>query len=113
MIHANDNKFRRTAAGWTLASTPADFDAPAPTAKPTKFEAGGTYRTNSICDSNCWYEIKVLSRTAKTVTISEHGRQKTCRLSVYEGVEQFKPHGSYSMCAIIRATDKDRGPKAR
>lgn len=69
----------------------------------TKFEVGRTYSTRSICDYDCIYRVKILARTAKTVTIEAHG--KVCRrgLKVWNDVEEFKPFGNYSMCAIIRA----------
>ncbi len=70
-----------------------------------KFEVGKTYSTRSICDHNCIYSIEVLKRTAKTITVREHAEVKTLRISIYKDVEQVKPHGSYSMAAIIDATD--------
>jgi hypothetical protein len=45
----------------------------------------------------------ILGRTAKTVTIARHGKQVRRGIFVYNGVEQFKPFGTYSMCAIISA----------
>ncbi|AZO67669.1 hypothetical protein [Mesorhizobium sp. M6A.T.Cr.TU.016.01.1.1] len=66
----------------------------------TSFEAGKTYKTRSICDSNCWFSITVASRTAKTIK-TEKG--KTLRIGSYDGAEFVKPMGSYSMAPIIRA----------
>lgn len=71
------------------------------------FKPGKTYYTRSICDHNCIFEVTVSKRTAKTITTSEDKR-----LKVYtneDGIEYVKPHGSYSMCAIIRA-DADVRP---
>lgn len=67
------------------------------------FEIGKTYETRSIVDSDHFFRFTILGRTAKSVTVSVHG--KVCRrgLSIWNGVEQFKPFGSYSMCAIISA----------
>lgn len=70
-----------------------------------KFEVGKTYYTRSLCDHDCIYVIKVEARTAKTVRVTERNETKTLRISEYRGVEQVKPHGSYSMAAIIGAND--------
>lgn len=63
-----------------------------------KFEVGKTYMARSIGDHNCIFKFEVLARTAKRMTLREHGE-------IYErdGIEHCKPHGTYSMCAIIRA----------
>jgi hypothetical protein len=73
----------------------------------TKFEVGKTYWTRSIVDHDSIHAFEILGRTEQTVTIQVNGASRLRRLYVYEGVEQFKPHGSYSMCAIIGA-DKVR-----
>lgn len=71
-----------------------------------KFEVGVTYYTRSIGDHNCIFTIKVVKRTAKTVTVIVDDREtKTLRPSIYQGAESVKPHGSYSMAASIDATD--------
>jgi hypothetical protein len=41
--------------------------------------------------------------TAKTVTTKVNGKTVRRGLSSYNGVEQFKPFGTYSMCAVISA----------
>jgi len=64
------------------------------------FEAGKTYQTRSICDSNCIIKVVVASRTAKTLkTVT----CKVLRIGVYQGVEFVKPCGAYSMAPIVRA----------
>lgn len=73
--------------------------------EPRKFQVGQTYATRSICDHNCIFSFKILARTAKMVTIEVYGKTVKRGLSVFEGVEQFKPHGSYSFCTIIGADD--------
>jgi hypothetical protein len=73
----------------------------------TKFNVGQTYSTRSIGDWNCIFSFTILARTAKSVTVNVSGKTVRRGLSVWEGVEQFKPFGSYSMCAIIDADDKD------
>lgn len=65
-----------------------------------KFEAGKTYQTRSICDADMKITATIARRTAKTVTTTEG---KTFRVSEYQGVEQFKPWGSYSMAPILSA----------
>lgn len=69
----------------------------------TQFEVGKTYATRSICDHDCIFAFTILSRTAKQVTVNVHGKTVKRGLSIYSGVEQFKPFGNYSMCAIISA----------
>lgn len=71
----------------------------------TQFQVGKTYATRSICDHDTIFSFVVLSRTAKSVFVNVHGKMVRRGLSVWEGVEQFKPFGNYSMCAIIRADD--------
>lgn len=78
------------------------------------FKIGGTYYTRSICDHNCIYTVEVLKRTAKTITAKVDGREvKTLRISINHRctAEMVRPHGTYSMAAIVDATD-DR-PLAR
>lgn len=80
-------------------------NAPAATAQ---FHVGRTYQTRSICDYDCIFSFTILARTAKTVTVKVNGNTVRRGLYLYEGVEQFKPFGSYSMCAIIGADDEAR-----
>jgi hypothetical protein len=70
-----------------------------------KFQVGKSYFTRSIGDHDCVFQFQVLSRTAKTIKINDlHGNGlKTLRISLWEGVEQVKPLGSYSMAPIISA----------
>lgn len=73
------------------------------------FQIGKTYATSSICDHECIYSFVIRGRTAKSVLIDDpHTSDKRVvrrRVYVYEGNEQFKPFGTYSMCAIIGADD--------
>jgi hypothetical protein len=69
-----------------------------------QFQVGKTYVTRSICDYDTMFSFTILARTAKTVTVKVHNGKTAKRgLYLYEGVEQFKPYGSYSMCPIISA----------
>ena len=72
----------------------------------TQFKVGRTYYTRSICDYDCIFRHEILARTGKTVTIHYNGRDVKRGITVYDGIEQFKPYGTYSMCAIISA-DKE------
>lgn len=65
-----------------------------------KFEAGKTYWTRSVCDHNCIVRVAVAKRTAKTITTDEG---KTLRIREWNGVEQVKPWGTYSMAPIVGA----------
>jgi hypothetical protein len=71
----------------------------------TVFVVGMVYHVRSIGDNNCIWNYKVISRTPKMVTLQELGESKQikCRVYVYDKREQVKPHGSYSMCAILLA----------
>lgn len=71
-----------------------------------QFQVGKTYFDRSICDYNCIFSFTILARTAKSVTINVHGNTVRRGLTIGNGIEQFKPFGSYSMCAIISA-DKE------
>jgi hypothetical protein len=65
-----------------------------------KFEIGKTYFTRSICDHDMIITITVASRTAKRIKTTEG---KTLGVSEYEGIEQVRPWGRYSMCPVIGA----------
>jgi len=68
-----------------------------------KFQVGQTYGTRSICDYDTIYRFEIIARTAKQMTIREHGETYKRGIFVRDGVECCKPHGTYSMCAVIRA----------
>lgn len=69
----------------------------------TQFQVGKTYATRSVCDSECIISKTIARRTAKTIVTTEG---KSFRVSLWRGVEQFKPWGSYSMAPILSA-DKE------
>jgi len=66
----------------------------------TQFQVGQSYSTRSACDADCKIGTQIIKRTAKTVTVASG---KTYRVTVYDGVECFRPLGNYSMAPIIRA----------
>jgi hypothetical protein len=73
-----------------------------------QFQVGRTYSTRSIGDHECIYSFKILGRTAKTVTVVVENNKVVRRgLYIHNDIEHFKPFGTYSMCAIIGADDKD------
>lgn len=72
-----------------------------------QFEVGQTYATRSACDWDCIYSFEILARSEKTVRVRVHGKTVSRRLSIYNGAEQFKPHGNYSMAAVISADRKE------
>lgn len=72
-----------------------------------KFEVGKQYKMKSICDSNCIWSYTVLSRTAKTITITDGDKTLKLRInqktSEYRNAESVYPLGQYSMCPILSA----------
>lgn len=68
-----------------------------------QFKVGETYATRSIADYDTVFSFTILGRTAKTVSLKVRGKIVRRGLSVWQGVEQFKPFGNYSMCAIVSA----------
>jgi hypothetical protein len=69
-----------------------------------RFEIGRTYYDRSSCDWDTVYSFKIIERTEKTITIEEHGEVKKRGVYIADnGVECCKPHGTYSMCSVIRA----------
>jgi len=68
-----------------------------------QFKPGFQYSTRSICDHECIVRVNVARRTAKTLVTDEG---KTLRISLYQGVEQVRPWGAYSMAPIVDATDE-------
>lgn len=68
-----------------------------------QFQPGQTYYDRSACDHECIFSMHVVGRTAKTIRATIHGKAKSLRINVWDGVEQVKPFGSYSMCSIMRA----------
>jgi hypothetical protein len=70
------------------------------------FKIGTTYIGRSPCDHNSTITFEVMARTAKTVTARPHCsllKGETLRITIWQGVEQVKPWGRYSMAPIIAA----------
>lgn len=66
----------------------------------TKFETGKTYYTRSVADYDTIVRVTVAKRTDKTIVTAAGDRLK---INVWNGVEQVKPWGSYSMAPIVGA----------
>jgi hypothetical protein len=90
---------------FAAANDPVFAAAPAAPAV-VAFVPGTTYQTRSLCDYDCIYSVTVTRRTAKSVWFKYHGKEKRAKISNYDGVESFKPFGSYSMAPTIRANKK-------
>ena len=73
-----------------------------------KFEAGKSYWMRSVCDYKCIWNVKIISRTAKTVIIRVKGERedKKCRIKIYENIERIKPVGVYSMSPVLTANNE-------
>lgn len=69
----------------------------------TKFQIGRTYYDRSACDHECVFAFTITARTAKTVTFTYHGETKRRGIYIANGIECFKPFGTYSMCSIVNA----------
>jgi len=68
-----------------------------------KFQINHTYYDRSSCDYDTIFSFKILARTEKTVTVEMHGKTVKRGVYVYDGREQFRPYGTYSMCAVVSA----------
>jgi hypothetical protein len=68
-----------------------------------QFETGKTYSARSIGDSDCVFSFTILKRTAKYITIKAQGEIKRVCIYEYDGAENARPLGNYSMCPVIKA----------
>lgn len=68
------------------------------------FIVGNTYNFTFIGDSDSCVPVKILSRTAKMVTVQVFNEApKKVKVHEWEGAELAYPLGRYSMNPIIRA----------
>lgn len=67
-----------------------------------KFEIGKEYYTNSICDSECVFTIKITGRTEKTVTYIYDGKKRRSKIQINADGEFIQPD-RYSMAPVFRA----------
>lgn len=71
-----------------------------------QFQIGRTYTCRSICDHDTVYAFTVIKRTAKRITFTDRfGKMSTRGVYFCDLIEHCKPHGTYSMCAVIGADD--------
>lgn len=80
-----------------------------------QFKVGKMYKMNSICDSDCWWYYKVISRTTSTIVLAEVRKDGTKigdavarfrirkMLTQIRGAESVKPHGTYSISPTLSA----------
>lgn len=70
-----------------------------------KFIAGESYSRRSLCDYDCIFYIKILSRTAKMATVEDSfGRVSRYKIHDYGDYEYIKA-GNYSMAGGWAAKD--------
>jgi len=68
------------------------------------FQIGQAYSGRFIGDADAVFQVKILARTAKTVTVIGPNGMAQHRVSRdLEGGEQIFPFGKYSMAPICRA----------
>ena len=68
------------------------------------FQIGKTYRGRFIGDADAVFQVKVMARTAKTLTVIGPKGLAQLRISRdHEGGEQVFPFGKYSMAPVCRA----------
>ena len=71
-----------------------------------RFVVGEIYATRSAGDYDCIFQVEILARTAKTVTIKDiNGEVRRRRLSIDESnnCECFMPYGTYSLAPEMLA----------
>jgi hypothetical protein len=68
------------------------------------FQIGQAYSGRFIGDADAVFQVKILARTAKTVTVIGPNGMAQHRVSRdLEGGEQIFPFGKYSMAPVCRA----------
>ncbi len=85
---------------WELQAVPQETSEDEPTGP--KFEVGKTYATRSICDHECIFKVKIIKRTAKTVTYEYMGDTRRSKIYTDENGEYIQPD-HYSMAPTFRA----------
>ena len=72
----------------------------------TTFQTGTTYTARSSCNWDCIFSFRIVSRTAKFITVDDGHSTKRVGVSVGDdGVEQALPQGNYSMAPYIYANE--------
>ena len=72
-----------------------------------KFEVGKVYYCRSLCDYDCKWFFKILSRTEKMMTIQMVGYDEVKRVKIHSRMfdycESAMPLGRYSMAPVLTA----------
>lgn len=66
-------------------------------------QANTTLTARSICNQDCIFSIKVVSRTAKRATFEEYGKLRTSKIHTDAQGNEFLRPDSYSMAPTFRA----------
>lgn len=75
------------------------------------FEIGKEYSTRSICNYDCTFTIKIIGRTAKTVTYEYDGETRRSKIRFDESGEYVRPD-RYSMAPSFHAATDYQPEKA-
>jgi hypothetical protein len=68
------------------------------------FQIGQAYSGRFVGDADSVFQVQILARTAKTVTVMGPKGMAQHRVSLdHEGGEQIFPFGKYSMAPVCRA----------
>lgn len=69
------------------------------------FQVGQTYSARSACDYDCVWQLLVVRRTAKFVTLRDltDGSERRVGVRVHNDAEYASPFGTYSMAPVICA----------
>jgi hypothetical protein len=75
-----------------------------------RFAPEDVLTTRSLCDHDCIYTARIISRTAKSVLVDLGGSRGIVRrgllIDSYTGAEYFYPYGRYSMAPSFRAKER-------
>ena len=75
-------------------------------AQASKFEIGDTYSTRSICDHDCIFEIKVISRTDKMLTYDYSSDTRRSKIKIDADGNEYITPDNYSMAPTFRANKR-------
>ena len=68
-----------------------------------RFQPDTTYTCRSMCNWDTIFSYRVISRTAKFITVDDGYGIKRVGIKVRDGIEFATPDGVYSMCPHIYA----------
>ena len=70
------------------------------------FRIGRVYTARSVCDHNCVFSFRIVSRSPKSITF-DNGKRVKVRVDAV-GDEWAMPLGTYSMAPILRASNWEK-----